>query len=153
MATSVRERVLAAFETLLGTVAAPNVPGAITVYRGRRKQVAEDKLPALVMRAAPVSDEQSNAAVTRCIERVTVSGLVKAATDRALDQALADLSAAVQRAVQSDPTLGGIAVDTRLSEADQSTADDEGVGGVGEIFLAYTVEYWTRPGDPYTPAP
>ena len=28
-----------------------------------------------------------------------------------------------------------------------------GIGGVGDVFAAYDVEYWTRPGDPYAFAP
>ncbi|OYD82505.1 hypothetical protein [Azospirillum brasilense] len=153
MAISVREQVLTAFESLLGTVSARNVPGSFTVYRGRRKTVPEDSLPALVMRTSIVSQEQVSAGVVRNLERMTVAALVKAATDRALDQALSDLSAAIQQAVEADHTLGGIAVDTNLSEADQATAEDEGIGGVGEAFAAFTVEFWTRPGDPYTAAP
>lgn len=153
MPTSVREQVLAAFETLLGTVTAPNVPGTFTVYRGRRKTVPEDKLPALVMRTSVVSQDQFNAGAVRNLERITVAALVKGTTDKELDQALADLSAALQMAVEADPTLGGIAVDTNLTEADQSTPDEDGYGGIGEVFAAYTVEFWTRPGDPYTAAP
>ncbi|AWJ86324.1 hypothetical protein TSH58p_22680 (plasmid) [Azospirillum sp. TSH58] len=153
MPTSVREQVLAAFETLLGSVTAPNVPGTFAVYRGRRKAVPETNLPALVMQASIISQDQFNAGVVRNLERVAVSALVKETTDTALDQALADVSAAVQKAVEADPTLGGLVVDTNLSEADQATANDEGIGGIGEAFLAFTVEFWTRPGDPYTAAP
>ncbi|CAO3453872.1 hypothetical protein [Azospirillum argentinense] len=153
MPTSIREQVLAAFEALLSTVTAPNVPGSFTVYRGRRKTVPEDSLPALVMRTSIVSQDQFSAGAVRNLERITVAALVKETTDKALDQAMSDLSAAIQRAVESDHTLGGIAVDTNLSEADQATAEDEGIGGIGEAFLAFTVEFWTRPGDPYTAAP
>ncbi|MGF7178434.1 hypothetical protein [Azospirillum doebereinerae] len=148
MADSVRERVLAAFETLLGAV-----PGVVTVYRGRRKTVPEDKLPALVMRAAPVSSDQESAAVVRNVERIAVTAFAKDSTDAGLDRALAALWAALQRAVEADPTLGGLVVDTNLVEADQGAADDEGVGGVGDVFAVYSVEYWTKPGDPYALAP
>jgi hypothetical protein len=153
MTTAIRELVLAAFESILKTVSAPNVPGVITVYRGRRKTVPDDKLPALVMRSSPVSSDQESAAVTRNLERVTVTALLKDVTDAGLDRALADLWAALLRAVDADPTLGGLAVDTNLTEADQGATDDEGVGGVGDVFAAFTIEYWTKPGDPYALAP
>ncbi|KAA0572216.1 hypothetical protein FZ983_32110 [Azospirillum sp. B21] len=157
MPTSVREQVLSAFLTMLGTVAAENVPGTIKVYRARRKPLSEDddadQLPALVMRSGPAASEQSSAAVTRNIERITVTAMLKAGTDEALDQALSDMWAALQRAVEADPTLGGVAVDVNLADADQGAADGDGIGGVGDIFAAYDVEYWTRPGNPYAFAP
>lgn len=153
MPISIREQVLAAFAVRLATVTAPNVPGAITVFRGRRKEVPEGQLPALVMRASPVAAEQLSAAHTRNLERVAVVGLVKDTTDVGLDQALVDLGAAVQKAVESDHTLGGVAIDVTLSEADQAAADDEGIGGVGDTLAVYLIEYWTRPGDPYAAAP
>ncbi|PWC86052.1 hypothetical protein TSH100_13840 [Azospirillum sp. TSH100] len=153
MPVSVREQILTAFQGLLGTVVAENVTGTLTVYRGRRKAVPEEKLPALVMRGSPVSSDQESAAVTRNFERVAVTALAKDATDAGLDRTLVDLWAALQRAIEADPTLGGIAVDTTITEADQGAADDEGVGGLGDVFIAVTVEYWTRPGDPYALAP
>lgn len=148
MTVSIREQVLSAFETLLGTVS-----GAPTVYRGRRKPVPEDKLPALVMRCTPLPAEQLSAAVTRNLERITVTAFVKHGTDAGLDRALADLWASLQRVLEADPTLGGLAVDTTLTDADQGAAEEDGIGGLGEVFAALTVEYWTRPGDPYTAAP
>lgn len=157
MPTSVREQVLSAFATMLGTVAAENVPGTIKVYRARRKPLSDDddldQLPALLMRSAPGASEQTSAAVTRNLERITVTAVLKADTDEGLDQALADLWAALQRAVEADPTLGGVAVDVNLADADQSAADGDGIGGVGDVFAAYDVEYWTLPGDPYAFAP
>lgn len=153
MALSVRERVLAAFAALLGTVAAPNLSGTITVFRARRKDVPDGQLPALVMRASPVAAEQMAASHTRNLERVAVVGIVKADTDTGLDQALADLGAAVHKAVEADSTLGGLVVDITLSEADQAAADGDGIGGVGDTLAVYLIEYWTRPGDPYALAP
>ncbi len=158
MTTAIREQVLAAFETLLGTVTAENVAGTITVYRGRRAAVPEEMLPALVMRAAPVSADQASAAVVRNLERITVTAVATETTDGDLDKALTDLWAALLRAVEADPTLGGLAVDTTLAKADPDAADDgglagEAVGGVGDIATAFIVEYWTRPGDPYALAP
>lgn len=157
MPTSVREQVISAFLAMLGTVAAENVPGTIKVYRARRKPLSDDddadQLPALVMKSGPAGAEQTSAAVTRNIERVTVTAVLKADTDEGLDQALADMWAALQRAVEADPTLGGVAVDVNLADADQSAADGDGIGGVGDVFAAYDVEYWTRPGDPYAFAP
>lgn len=154
MPTAIREQVLAAFEARLGTVVAANLPGSLTVYRGLRKQVPEGKLPALVMKASPVSSDQESAAVTRNVERIAVTGFLKAnASDADLHRQGVDLGAAILRTVEADPTLGGIAIDTNLTEADQDEADGEGVGGLGDIFFAFTVEFWTKPGDPYALAP
>ncbi|MBP2297955.1 hypothetical protein [Azospirillum picis] len=154
MPTSIREQVLTAFEARLGMVVAANLPGVITVYRGLRKPVPDGKLPALVMKASPVSSDQESAAVTRNVERITVTAFLKNnASDAELHRQGVDLGAAILRAVEADPTLGGIAVDTNLTEADQDEADGEGVGGLGDVFFAFAVEFWTRPGDPYTAAP
>lgn len=154
MPTAIREQVLAAFEARLGMVVAANLPGSLTIFRGLRKSVPEGKLPALVMKASPVSSDQESAVVTRNIERITVTGFLKAnASDAELHRQGVDLGAAILRAVEADPTLGGIAVDTNLTEADQDEADGEGVGGLGDIFFAFTVEFWTKPGDPYSLAP
>lgn len=150
---SVRETILAAWFTVLATVTAPTVPGPISVYRARRSAVADARLPALVMASRMDPPEQLTAMVTRNVERITVTAMAKAAGDAALDSALADLTAAVQRAIDADPTLGGLAVDAQLVDADQGLADDEGAGFRGEAALTYAVEYWTRPGDPYTAAP
>lgn len=153
MTTSIREQVLTAFEALLAGVVAQNVPGTLTVYRGRRKAVPDEKLPALVMRSSPLSSDQESAAVTRNLERVGVTAFAKSSSDAGLDRALADLWAALIRAVEADPTLGGLVVDINMTDADQSAADDEGVGGVGDVFAVFTIEYWTKPGDPYALAP
>lgn len=151
MATPVREQVLAAFAALLERIEVAGRP--VTVYRGRRKAVPDERLPAVVMRSAPQSAEQESAAVTRNIERITVTALARDASDAGLDRALAELWAALQQALEADPTLGGIAVDVNLTDADQGAADEDGIGGVGDVFAAVTVEYWTRPGDPFTAAP
>jgi len=153
MPISIREQTLTAFEAMLRMVVAENVPGTITLHRARRQPVPDEELPALVMHAAPVSSEQESAAVVRNIERITVTALASAETDEDLDRALVDLWAALQRAVEADPTLGGIAVDINLTDADQGAADGEGIGGRGDVFTAYAVEYWTKPGDPYALAP
>lgn len=148
MTVSVRERILSAFESRLGTVS-----GTPAVYRGRRKPVPEEKLPALVMRCTPLPAEQLSAAVTRNLERIAVTAFAKHGTDAGLDRALADLWASLQQVLEADPTLGGLAVDTTLADADQGAAEEDGIGGLGEVFAAVTVEYWTKPGDPFTAAP
>ncbi|MGF7176992.1 hypothetical protein [Azospirillum doebereinerae] len=153
MTDPVRERVLTAFQALLETVMVEASPRAITVYRGRRKAVPDEKLPALVMRGAPVSSDQESAAVVRNTERITVTAYTSDATDAGLDRALVALWTALQRAIEADPTLGGLVVDTNLADADQDAADEEGIGGRGDVFAVYSVEYWTKPGDPYALAP
>lgn len=153
MTLSVRERVIAAFAARLATVTAPNVVGTLTVYRARRQEIPEGKLPALNMRVTGGMGEQVNAGVTRHVLRVTVEGYAKATTDTDLDSALADLAAAVAAAIESDPTLGGLAVDTNPAGLDVGAADDEGIGGLGGVLAAFDVEFWTRPGDPYALAP
>ena len=153
MATAIREQVLSAIMAALGALTIPNVPGTVTVFRGRRKEVPDDDLPALLLEATPAGSDQANAAVTRNLVRVVITGKVLAATDEALDRALVDVGAAIQRAMEADPTFGGVAVDSNLTDADQSLPMEEGYGGLGEVTMTYLVEYWTRPGDPYTAAP
>lgn len=153
MAVAIRERVLSAFEVMLGTVVAESVPGALTVHRARRMELPDDALPALVMHAAPASSNQLSAAVVRNVERIAVTAYVSGKTDEDLDRALADLWAALQRAVEADPTLDGIAIDIALTDADQGAADAAGFGGRGDVYAVYAVEYWTKPGDPYALAP
>ncbi|MGQ9367700.1 hypothetical protein [Azospirillum sp. ST 5-10] len=155
MPASIQEQVIAAVETKLGTVVAPNVPGTITVFRGRRKEVPEGKRPALAFRVTggnPPS-EQLAAGVVRNLLVVRIEGLTDDTSDTGLDRLLTDLAAAVQAAFETDWTLGGLAVDCTPIAMDRDAADDEGIGGVGAILAEYLVEFWTKPGDPYALAP
>lgn len=153
MAVAIREQVLSAIMAALGTMTIPNVPGTVTVFRGRRKEVPDDDLPAVLLDASLAGSDQANAAMTRNLDRVVITGKVLAATDEALDQALVDFGAAIQRTMEADPTFEGVAVDSNLTDVDQSRPIEEGFGGLGEVTMTYLVEYWTRPGDPYTAAP
>lgn len=148
MTVSVREQVLTAFEALLAGL----VPG-ITVFRARRKELPEGKFPVAVMRGEVAGSEQQSAAHVVNIERVTVALVTDDRTDAGLDRALVDLGAKLQRALEQDPTLGGVAVDTNPADFNQVAADDQGIGGIGQVIAVYLVEYWTKPGDPYAAAP
>lgn len=154
----VRESVIQAVVARLSAVTVGD--RAVPVHRARRKEVPEHDLPAIILHTSPGVSEPLCAGVTRCRERLRVEAQMRvvaetadADTDAALDTALVALESAVRAALESDETLGGVAVTLTHTDADQTAADGTGLGPLGAILAAYDVEYWHVTGDPFTAAP
>lgn len=146
MPTAVREQILAAAATRLATLT------GVAVERNRTAAVGA--FPALVLRDGGMTPDDQTLGLTRYRLRFQVEGWVEAATDALLGPALSDLQARVVAALLADVTLGGLAVDL----AEGETADPEIDRGEGRRPLAafatdFTVEFFTREGDPYQPGP
>jgi len=146
MSTSIREQVLAALESRLGTVA------GVTVERNRVESVTE--FPALVMidGGHTVTDENTGLKLYRL--RIDVEGYVEATTAAELGPALSDLYAKAVAALMADRTLGGIAIDVHEGELRDPEIDrTQGHGPHAAFSLAFEVDYATNPTDPYQPGP
>jgi len=141
----VREQVLAAFLQALQQVA-----GA-AVERNRNREVAAESMPALVMLDGG-QRRQDESGLARYVAEADVEGYVLAATDAALGPALNDLYARTVVAALADPTLGGLAVDVREGALDVSVVRETGKPAAG-FSLAFEIEFFAAPANPFAPAP
>jgi len=82
-----------------------------------------------------------------------VEGWLEAATPSALSAAVDELRGKAQKAILGDESLGGLAVMVELPE-DASSQDKLLPQTPGAAFsLVVAIDYWIRPGDPWTLGP
>lgn len=141
----VREQVLAAFLARLQTL-----PG-VTVERNRNREVTPDMMPAIVLLDGG-QRRQDETGLARYVAEPEVEGYVVAATDAALGPALNELYARTVVAALSDPTLGGLAVDVREGALEVMIVRETGKPAAG-FSLAFEIEFFAAPADPFAPAP
>ncbi len=142
MTTSVREAILAKFQTLL--LAAPQTAAGANVYRSRLEALTSGQLPAIIVRPgqSDVPNEDTNGKVNREFE---VEVLVLMEGD--VPDSLADPTVVGAHAkIMADRTLGSLAIDTsegptgpwRFDQAEQDAV---------EVTLRYNVRYRTSAAD------
>ncbi len=147
MTTSIREQIMQAFEEKLSLIS--GVSG-LTVSRNRSAAIVS--YPSLVLYDGGESHNNGNSGATMVSMRVPVTGLVNAANDTALGPALNELYAKTVQAALSDVSLGGLAVDISLIDAETDLQLD--VSKPSAAFMAeFEIQYWIAPGDPYSTAP
>jgi len=146
MSTSIREQILAAFLVRLQTMA------NVTVERNRVEPV--DAFPSLLMMDGGQSVTEENAGIKFYILRVEVEGYVGAAASLLLGPALSDLHGQTVLALMADRTLGNLAIDLREGELRDPEIDrTQGHRPFAAFSLAFEIDYFTDPNDPYQPAP
>jgi len=146
MPTSIREQILAAFLVRLQTI------GNVTVERNRVEPVEE--FPSLLMMDGGQSVTEENAGVKLHSLRVELEGYVSAATSAELGPALSDLHGQTVLALMADRTLGDLAIDLREGEFRDPEIDrTQGHRPFAAFSLAFEIDYFTDPSDPYQPAP
>ena len=146
MPTSIREQILAAFLARLQTIA------NVTVERNRVEPVEE--FPSLLMMDGGQSVTEENAGVKLHALRVEVEGYVGAATAAELGPALSDLYGQTVLALMADRTLSDLAIDLREGELRDPEIDrTQGHRPFAAFSLAFEIDYFTDPSDPYQPAP
>ena len=141
----VREQVLAAFLQALQGLA------GVTVERNRNRDVTAEMMPALVMLDGG-QRRRDESGLARYAMQVDVEGYVLATSDAALGPALDDLYARTVAAGLADHTLAGLAVDVREGELDVLIVRDAGKPAAG-FSLAFEIDSFTAPRDPFAPAP
>jgi len=85
-------------------------------------------------------------AVTECSLTVMIGCVVEDFSD--LMKAVHDISADVTKAILSDPTRGGLAVDTRVSRIEDQVSSD--LEPLGSCIMEVQIRYRHAWGDPYT---
>ena len=146
MPTSIREQILTAFLVRLQTIA------NVTVERNRVEPV--ETFPALLMIDGGQSVTEENAGIKLHALRVEVEGYVGAATAADLGPALSDLHGQTVLALMADRTLGDLAIDLREGDLGDPEIDrTQGHRPFAAFSLAFEVDYFTDPNDPYQPAP
>jgi len=149
MSLTMREQVLAAFKTALDEVATA-IPGT-AVERNRDIEVTSFPSVVMIDGGHALSHDTSDA--QRYVLGIDVEGYVEASTFAALGPAISALYGAIVQAACVDLQLGGLAVD--LEEGDMTDPEisrSEGQGCTAAFSVAFSVEYWTAVGDPFTQA-
>ncbi|MGE0715647.1 MAG: hypothetical protein AB7P02_09400 [Alphaproteobacteria bacterium] len=142
---AVREQALAAVETAMQTL------GGVTVYRNRSSRIVS--LPAVNLVDGGMKADDETLGLTRYDMEFSVQGYVDPANDAAIGPAISDLQARIVEALLADPTLGGVVVDVHEGESRVDIDRGEGKAPVAMIETDFTVEFFTREGDPYATGP
>ena len=146
MPISIREQILAAFLVRLKTIA------NVTVERNRAEPV--EAFPSLLMIDGGQSVTEENAGIKLHALRLDVEGYVSAAKAADLGPALSDLYGQTVLALMADRTLGDLAIDVREGELRDPEIDrTQGHRPIAAFSLAFEIDYFTDPNDPYEPAP
>ena len=146
MPTSIREQILAAFLAQLQAIA------NVTAERNRVEPV--EAFPSLLMIDGGQSVTDENAGLKLHVLRVEVEGYVSTATSAELGPALSDLHGQTVLALMADRTLGDLAIDLREGELRDPEIDrTQGHRPFAAFSLAFEIDYFTDPDDPYQPAP
>jgi hypothetical protein len=146
MAISIREQILTAFLAQLKTIA------NVTVERNRAEPV--EAVPSLLMIDGGQSVTEENAGIKLHALRVDVEGYVDATISAELGAVLSDLHGQTVLALMADRTLGDLAIDVREGELRDPEIDrTQGHRPFAAFSLAFEIDYFTDPNDPYEPAP
>jgi len=146
MPISIREQILAAFLARLQTIA------NVTVERNRVEPV--EAFPSLLMMDGGQSVSEENAGVKLHALRVDIEGYISAVTAAELGPALSDLHGLAILALMADRTLGNLAIDLREGDLRDPEIDrTQGHRPFAAFSLAFEIDYFTDPNDPYQPAP
>jgi len=107
-------------------------------------------LPAIIIYTTTESSEEVAFSSKRVQDRVLsveVQGFVRAISN--FDDTLDLIAKEVEVAILDDPTLGGLAINTELTNT-QADYSGEGEQPVGTIRLTFDVQYRTETGQPET---
>ena len=146
MPTSIREQILAAFKARLDTIS------GVIVERNRVEPVTT--FPTLIMIDGGQTLSEENAGLKLYALRVDVEGYVQGVATADLGPALSDLYAQTVKSLMADRTLGDLAIDVREGEMRDPEIDrTQGHSPFAAFSLAFFIDHFTDPNDPYQPAP
>lgn len=120
------------------------------VFESRVYPMQAAKLPAILIYTTTESSEEvafSSRRVQNRVLSVEVQGFVRAISN--FDDTLDLIAKEVEVAILDDPTLGGLAINTELTNT-QADYSGEGEQPVGTIRLTFDVQYRTETGQPET---
>lgn len=149
MTDSVREQILSALATALGSVTGFS---GLVVERDRDTEV--DRFPMLVVIGGDQSAEEiAGSQVTRYGMNVAVAGFIRPTTNsEAAGKQANALYAAMLAEALSDRTLGGLCVDIAEGDTQFSLDAAEGHQRLGSFETQFLITYFTATGDPLTAA-
>jgi hypothetical protein len=148
MTLSIREQILVAFKGKLDAIT--GISG-LTVERNRADPVQE--FPALVMHDGGHEVTTENTGMTGYEMTVTVEGFVASASQAATGTDMNALYAKTVQAVLSDCTLGDLAVDINEQSMEVALNDLIGNAPCSAFNLIFSVQFYTKQGDPFSLAP
>jgi len=120
------------------------------VFESRVYPMQAGKLPAILIYTTTESSEEvafSSRRVQNRVLSVEVQGFVRAISN--FDDTLDLIAKEVEVAILDDPSLGGLAINTELTNT-QADYSGEGEQPVGTIRLTFDVQYRTETGQPET---
>ena len=126
-------------------------PVGATVHRHRTRPLAADKLPAMVVYSVVPPGMGQAERVDRTdhegdVERILTVRVEARATGSPTEDAVDALYVWAVKALRTDPTLGGLALD--LAERAVSYAADEGEDALAACAVDFEVTYYTTEDDP-----
>lgn len=137
----IREAVVAA---LRGATDAADRVHASRFVPWRRAELPAISVYTLGEDVDPESAQTAPRELARDLELV-IQGIVQVGDD--VDCRLDDLALQIERAMDADPTFGGVASDSLLTSTEIDFSE-EGSRTVGHLGLFYTIAYYTYPADP-----
>ncbi len=151
----VRTQISKALKAAADGMAPQVITDSVAVYRNRRRPPDANAVRVWIniITGDFDADDTVSSDATRYTEDITVEGSVAAADDETAADERDDLYAATVVALMADHTLGGLTIDVRQVVMVSDVADSEGSEPVATFALSLEVDYETRAGDPYTPAP
>ncbi|MEA1674097.1 hypothetical protein [Nitrospirillum sp. BR 11163] len=148
---TVLERITQALCAGLATV--PVGDGTAAVFRGRRNGIDAARFPAYRVNRGDFESEQASSAHVVNRQVFHVEGLVVGDDDETADRAAIALAEGVRGLIETDWTLGGLAVNSTVRAGGPDDAGTEDVPYIVGVLVEIDVEFWTKPGDPTALAP
>lgn len=147
-ATPVRERILQNVETVLLSIGPPSY-GTDTPHVRRWNGNADENIPTtpavLIVPLPETSDDEVSCMVRHTMELGLIAVLRTDTWPAEINKFLADMRVALL----ADPSRGGIAVTTRIT--DENVADNDPAENLGSAQMIVQVHYRTLYDDPNTP--
>lgn len=127
----------------------------VTFLRSPENDFDVDELPGLALwMGDQVTEDGETTFIAHHKAEAMIAGTVSGVNGAAAETAANDLYGRVIIAVMADPTLGGLAVNTReTGMLIVNNQDDEGRKTLAGFELSLEVEFWTHAGDPTALAP
>lgn len=146
---SIRQEVLDAFEAALNTTLGALDP-PVPVESQRREEVI--RFPSVIVVDGDEGEPEEGIGIVKRFAIVRAEGYVQATSQAALRNEREFLQAHVIRAIASDYTLGGWAVNATHTNTESLTIFHS-TQPLAAFAVTFEVEYWTKPGDPFSLGP
>lgn len=152
MPDSIREQVVQALETLLGTITKTN--GYLTnvgnkIYRGTDRPLEISELPGAVMvEGQESSDQEVTIGKNHHYLNISVEARTTYTDTENYQQVAGKMLADIIKVVGTDPTLGGLAID--ISNQGNIVDRPEAEAQIAAVDISLLVHYRTDHLDPYS---